>query len=174
MKIQSNIYRINCIGQGVKSEYIEYEKEIIDFIINNRKLNLPATTSLVIAKICSLYNDFNKKNKNAQLMSVYRLLKRHNLSLRKASHIGYKMPINAKNEYYDFLYETVKIRKKNGIGDKFDLIVNCDETSLYFEMIENKTIDFTEKNIIIKTNGGEKKCITCLLDITFLLLMGKN
>ena len=54
---------------------------------------------------------------------MYRLLKRHNLSLRKPSYIGQKLPINAKNEYYDFLYETVKIRKKYGIGDKFDLIV---------------------------------------------------
>ena len=105
-------------------------------------------------------------------MSVYRLLKRHNLSLRKPSYIGQKLPINAKNEYYDFLYETVKIRKKYVIGDKFDLIVNCDETPLYFEMIENKTIDFTdEKNIIIKTNGGEKKRITCLLALT---ASGKN
>ena len=44
------------------------------------------------------------------------------------------------------------------------MIVNCDETSLYYEMIENKTIDFIdEKNIIIKTNGGEKKRITSLL-----------
>ena len=101
-------------------------------------------------------------------MSVYRLLKRHNLSLS----IGQKLPINAQNEYYDFLYVTVKIRKKYGKGDKFDLIVNCDETPLYFEMIENKTIDFTdEKNIIIKTNGGEKKCITCLLALT---ASGKN
>ena len=47
------------------------------------------------------------------------------------------------------------------------MIINCDETPLYFEMIENKTIYFTgEKNIIIKTNGGEKKPITCLLAIT--------
>jgi hypothetical protein len=94
-------------------------------------------------------------------MSVYRLLKRHNLSLRKPSYIGKKLPINAKNEYYYFLYETIKIRKKYGIGDKFDLIVNCDETPLFFEMIENKTIDFTdEKNIIIKTNGGEKNIMS--------------
>ena len=50
---------------------------------------------------------------------------------------------------------------------KFDLIVNCDETPLYFEMIENNTINFAgEKNIIIKTNGGEKKRITYLLAIT--------
>ena len=39
-------------------------------------------------------------------------------------------------------------------------------------MIENKTIEFTgEKNIIIKTNGGEKKRITCLLSI---IACGKN
>ena len=97
-------------------------------------------------------------------MSVYRLLKRHNLSLRKAYHIGQKLPINAKNEYYDFLYQNCKNQKIILYRRKFDLIVNCDETSLYYEMIENKTIDFIdEKNIIIKTNGGEKKRITSLL-----------
>ncbi len=47
------------------------------------------------------------------------------------------------------------------------MIINCDETPLYFEIIENKAIDsIGEKNIIIKTNGGEKKHITCLLAIT--------
>lgn len=39
----------------------------------------------------------------------------------------------------------------------FDLIINCDETPLFFEMLDNKTIDnIGEKNIVIATNGLEK------------------
>ena len=51
--------------------------------------------------------------------------------------------------------------------DNFNQIINCDETPLFFEMIENRTIENKgEKDIIININGSEKKHITCLLAIT--------
>ena len=167
MQSQTNLNRINCKGQGHKSSFEMYEKEILSFIINTRKLNLPVTTKLVIAKITSLYKEFSEKSRNAKLMSIYRFLKRNNLSLRKSSHIGQPLNKNAKDEYYNFLYEVVKKRKINNINDNFDLIINCDETPLFFEMVDNKTIDnIGEKNIVIATNGSEKKHITLILGIT--------
>ena len=100
------------------------------------------------------------------MKSVYLLLERYNLSIRHASHIGQKLSLNAKNDYYSFLYETVKYRKIYNINDNFDLIINCDETPLFFEMVDKTTIKKGEKNIIITTKGSKKKHITCLLAIT--------
>lgn len=88
MQSQINLNRINCKGQGHKSSFEKYEKEILSFIINTWKLNLPVTTNLVIAKITNLYKEFSEKSRNAKLMSIYRFLKRNNLTLRRASHIG--------------------------------------------------------------------------------------
>ena len=53
----------------------------------NRKYNIAVTTFMVISKIISLYKDFNLKSKHAQLLSVYKFLKRLNLSIRKNHHI---------------------------------------------------------------------------------------
>ena len=63
MKAETNLKRVNFHGQGVKSNFYENEKEIIQFIIDNRKLNLPISTSILIAKISSINEDFSKKIK---------------------------------------------------------------------------------------------------------------
>ena len=132
MQSQTNLNRINYKRQGHKSSFEMYEKEILSFIINTRKLNFPVTTKLVIAKITSLYKEFSEKSRNAKLMSIYRFLKRNNFTLRKSSHIGQPLNKNEKNEYYNFLYEVVRKRKINNINNNFDLIIKCDETSLFF------------------------------------------
>ena len=88
MKAQYKLNRINCSGQGVKARFFEYEEEIVNYIFDKRKSNIPVTKSMVIGKIGSLYDEFNRKTRFAQLLSVYRLLKRNNLSLKRTSHLG--------------------------------------------------------------------------------------
>ena len=120
MKAQFKQNKINCKGQGAKSAFFKYENEIINFIDENRKYNIAVTTFMVISKIISLYKDFNLKSKHAQLLSVYKFLKRHNLSIRKSSHLGQPLWDDAKNQYYSFLYETVQKRKLYHILDNFN------------------------------------------------------
>lgn len=103
--------KINFEEKGAKSSYFQYENEILNFIIENRKYNIQVTTSMVISKIISLYKEFSTKSKHAQLISVYRFLKRHKLSIRKSSHLGQPLCDDSKNQYYSFLYETVHKRK---------------------------------------------------------------
>lgn len=44
--------------------------------------------------------------------------------------------------------------------DNFNQIVNCDETPLFFEMIENRSIENKgEKEVIIHTNGLKKNIL---------------
>lgn len=106
---------------------------------------MPISTSILIAKISSINEDFSKKNKKAQLKSVYLFLKRYNLSIRQ----GQKLSLNTKNDYYSFLYETVKYRKIYNINDNFDLIINCDETPLFFEMVDKTTIEKKGEKILL-------------------------
>ena len=73
--------KINFKGQWAKSAFFKYENEIINFIYENRKYNITLTTFMVINKIISLYKDFNLKSKHAQLLSVFKFLKRQYFSL---------------------------------------------------------------------------------------------
>ena len=54
MKAQYKQNKINCEGQGAKSSYYKFENEILNFINENRKYNIPVTTYMVISKIMNL------------------------------------------------------------------------------------------------------------------------
>ena len=92
-------------------------------------------------------NDF-KKSLNAYRCLVYRFLKRNNLSLRKSSHLGQKIPNNMQNLTYKFLNEIIKARKDSEVYDKISLIVNVDETPCYLENPLTETIDIKGKKHI--------------------------
>ena len=98
---------------------------MINFIYENRKHNIAVITSMVLSKIISLYNEFSSKSNHAQLLIVYWLLKRNNLSVRKSTHLGQPLCDDAKNQYYSLFYETVHKRKIHDIVDNFNLIINC-------------------------------------------------
>ncbi len=77
------------------------------------------------------------------------------------------MPYHAKDLIYKFLYEVINKRRYLEISDdKLYLIVNCDETAVYYEEPETKTIDICgNKEIIINTDGSESKRVMVLLTI---------
>ena len=99
--------------------------------------------------------------------TVQRLLIKNGLAIGKASHIGQHLPYEAKDLVYKFLYEVINKRRYLEIGDdKLNLIVNGDETAVYYEEPEMKTIDICgNKEIIINTDGSESKRVSVLLTI---------
>ena len=71
---------------------------------------------------------------------------------------------------YDFIYKIIYLRKKLLISDNIiDLnrIINVDETPVFSELIPDKTYNIKgAKNVIIDTNGNEKKHVTLILAIS--------
>lgn len=71
---------------------------------------------------------------------------------------------------YDFIYKIIYLRKKLLISDNIidlNLIINVDETPVFLELIPDKTYNIKgAKNVIIDTNGNEKKHVTLILAIS--------
>ena len=144
---------------GRKSNILKYEKNILLWIIENRKLGISISIKSIIA-----YLDYNyEETKNEKFINLYmdiiRLLKRKGLSIRRATHVGQALPNNAIESFYRFFHLVITERRELNIDDGEEFrIINCDETPTYFEMPETTTIDIMgNKEVIIDTKGNEKK-----------------
>lgn len=86
--------------------------------------------------------------------------------------------------FYSFFNDVIKERKQLQISeDETARIINCDQTPIFLEMPDTTTIDIKgKKEIIINTNGNEKKKNYVLLTIAgestkiehFLIFKGKR
>ena len=74
--------------------------------------------------------------------------KKNNLSIRKASHLGQKIPNNMQNLTYKFLNEIIKEGKDSEVYDNISLIVNVDETPCYLENPLTETVNLKGKKQI--------------------------
>lgn len=97
-------------------------------------------------------------------------IKKNNITLRKATHLGQPLPEDSYDKMYDFIYKIIKLRKKLEILDDTDninRIINVDETPVFLELIPDKTYNLKgAKEVIIDTKGTEKKHVTVILSVT--------
>ena len=85
------------------------------------------------------------------------MLLRNNLSFRRVTSVGQKVPSDAPERCDRFLRKIQSIRG-------YDYIWNMDETPCYFDMPESSTIDTKGvQNVKVKTTGHEKLCFTAIL-----------
>ena len=91
----------------------------------------------------------------------------HNLVIRYASHLGQKYPRNIIDNIHKFFHEVISKRSELLIDvNNFDLLVNCYETSVFFESTEKKNVCLKgTKDITINTFGNDKLRISLLLAI---------
>jgi len=154
-------------GGGRKSIVSKYEKDILYWIINHRKLGLIISIKSIITYLLSEHQELKSKSFHDLYNIIYNMLKRNGFSIRKASHIGQKLPDNASYSFYEFIQKVIKERDELGIYDDEEYrIINCDETPIFLENPDTKTIDFKgSKQILIDTQGNEKEKVTVLLTI---------
>ena len=92
-------------------------------------------------------------------------MRRKGFSFRKGTHLGQPLPDNYSDLFLEF-QKKIKISPKNlKINKKKkDKIINVDETPIYMDMPENKTVDYKgAKDIEIITFGGERVRISVIL-----------
>ena len=96
-----------------------------------------------------LYPDVSFKGSNGFLA---RFLKRNDLVQRTVTRVGQKIPGDAPKLCENFL------------SDKYDVIINMDETPMYFDIPSSRTIDFKGVSTIkMKTTRYEKLRYTVAL-----------
>lgn len=73
----------------------------------------------------------------------------------KAGHIGQPLPDNVNSIVNLFLRDIIRARKRMNIEDDgLELIINMDETPIFFDMPEQTTIELKgTKNVKISTFG---------------------
>ena len=158
-----NTKKINLPGQGIKSCFDEHEKEIIEYFYQLRSKKFTVNSTLLIQKIYSIKPDLKNNSYNSIRNILYRILKKNNITLRKATHSGQPLPENSFDKIYDFIYKIIKLRKDLNILDDTDninRIINVDETSAYLELIPDKTYNLKgAKEVIIESKGQEKNML---------------
>lgn len=82
-----------------------------------RKENLAVNSYILIEKMYTLNKDLKKISYNAVHQLLYRILKKHNITLRKATNIGQPLPPHSFDGVYNFIYRIIKERKRLEIFD---------------------------------------------------------
>ena len=146
-------------GGGRKSNILKYEKSILLWIIDNRKLGISISIKSIIAYLYYNYEETRNEKFNNLYTDIIRLLKRKGLSIRRATHVEQALPNDAIESFYRFFHLIISERRDLNIDDGEEYrIINCDETPIYFEMPDTTTIDIIgNKEVIIDTKGSEKK-----------------
>ena len=169
LKSQTNFRKFRIEGAGAKFELPKEKKdELISWILQNQKLNLSITTSILIKYLLKIYPAFSNKKEHTLKKWCYTFLKNNDFVIRKASHIGQSLPFDYANQITMFLKEIIFKRKHLNIDDNnLDLIINVDETPLYFDAPFDTTIEKKGiKEVKINTSGFEKERLSLLLSIT--------
>ncbi|EXX75300.1 hypothetical protein RirG_042970 [Rhizophagus irregularis DAOM 197198w] len=161
------------VGSGRKSFYPEAEKELYDWIIEQRKQGLGVTYAIARVKMLdilkkptmiSLYgNSINEFKTSNRWISAF--MKRHNLSWRRRTKVSQKLPSQTNELLKNFQEFVTRLRTEKLF--EMSNILNMDETPVWFDMTGNFTIDNRgEKTIHIRGTGNEKNRFTVVLTVS--------
>jgi hypothetical protein len=158
------------VGSGRKAFYPEAEKELYDWVLDQRKKGLAVTFVTIRismneildrADIAALYGDLTTEFK-ATTGWLNAFMKRHNLTRRRRTKISQKLPEQLEEKLEEFYWFIIRLR----IRKSFELcnIFNMDETPVWFDMAGNFTINTKgKKTIHIRGTGNENNRFTVIL-----------
>ena len=141
----SNKKNFRLPGGGRTSITKNHESEILIWLTTSRRYGIAISCNQIIAYAKKLIGKDFKFTYNAYQCWVKRFLQRHNLSIRRASHLGQKIMGPYINITYKFLINCIQKRKENKILDDISCIINVDETPIFFENPTKDTVDIKDK-----------------------------
>ena len=98
--------------------------------------------------ILKIEPELQDKTNKALISLTYRLLQKYNFVLRRASHIGQRIPLDYENKITVFLEDIFSKRKELNIDENhLHLSVNTDETPVFFDAPFDSTIAKKGKKI---------------------------
>lgn len=85
--------------------------------------------------ILKIAPELQDKTNKALISLTYRLLQKYNFVLRRASHIGQRIPLDYENKITVFLEDIFSKRKELNIDENnLHLLVNTDETPVFLKL----------------------------------------
>ena len=128
-----------------------------------RRYEVAISCNQIIAYAIKLLGKDLKFSYNAYRCWVKRFLKRHNLSIRRVSHLGQKINGLFLDLIINFLTGCINETK---IFDDISCLINEDEIPIFLESPSKDTIDIKGKKIDIITFGKDKVKFTAVLSIS--------
>ena len=110
--------------------------------------------------VCEQFPDFK-----ASRGWLSKFMKRHNLSLRAKTSMAQKLPTQLDQHIEKFTNYLRTTREEEEIYN--DMILNMDETPVFFDTVPNKTVDIKgTKTVKVRTTRSEKRHVTLVLTVT--------
>ena len=136
------------------------EEQLLSYLQERRSQGQGVTGKMLQRKAITLfptlYPDVEKFVASNGFLEKF--MRRNGLAKRAVTSVGQKIPPDAP-ELIDLILNDFAF-----ISGKYDIIMNMDETPMYFDLPANSTIDFKGlKSIQVKTTGYEKLRYTVLL-----------
>jgi transposase-like protein len=161
--------RIVVNAKGAK--YPQIDSELFDFVRDCRHSKLPVSTVMVQRKALELaethISDVEERKKfKASTTYIGNFMRRNYFSYRKATHVSqYKIEnwCGVKTSLINYL---ARLRKFLSQFPCISDVLQCDETPVYFDMANPRTIEFKgTKTVDLLTTGHTKTRFTCLLTL---------
>ena len=92
-------------------------------------------------------------------------MNRHGLSFRAKTSVSQKLPTQLEKKLESFLTQVIALRARHQYP--LDLIINMDETPMYFDMVPQRTINKKGAgDVQIRSSGAEKRRLTIAVTCT--------
>jgi len=141
----------------------EFDEQIAKWILEQRELQVPVSTDNIKHYARNLISPLHPQFKASQSW-LYPFFKRHNFSLRPRTSLSQKLPSDLEEKMSAF-HNFVR-RQRDSYEFEDNLIINMDETPVYFDIVPGKTVDQVgTKSVRVRTTGSEKRHITVVLSV---------
>ena len=152
--------------RGSSAHFPAIEKELLPWVNDRRQQGLSiSTTELRLKALNIAKNTENAQQFKASIDWCYGFMKRHDLSIRRRTHISQKLPEDVDDKLTQFQSFVIKQRKRHNYP--LSQIGNADQTPLTFDLPADTTITHKgASTVTIKTTGNEKNRFTVMLACT--------
>ena len=156
---KSTIFRAS--GAGRKLSYPEEKAvELVQWVLEQRDLQFAVTVQNIVDQAVAVIQPTNPSFKGTLSRGwAQKFMQRNDLVVRAKTSITQKLPAALEQKMTAFLQS---VKEAHVVHDyPKELIVNMDETPMYFDMSCNTTIDKKgTKTISVRTTGAEKRHLT--------------
>jgi hypothetical protein len=141
------------------------EEELYEYVQRLRSNDICVSTSLLCQKAKQIDSTFHGGEMSKLKWWCYQFLKRYDLSIRKSTRQGQKLSGHLQAEQKDFVASITERFQPDGTlaGLPPNLLINMDETPVYFEPVSNTTIHNKGENTVsIRCSGQSTRCTAVL------------
>ena len=151
--------------RGSKAHHPALEEELMVFVSDRRRGGVGVSTRDLRKDAKKIAKRQNNTTFGGSVNWVYAFLRRHNLSIRRRTHIAQKLLADHEDKLMEF--QQFIIRQRKNFDYELSQIGNADQTPLTFDMPYNTTVNTKgAKTVQLNTTGNEKNRFTVMLACT--------